>query len=292
MDHFFLIILEQSLLYFPLVAGAYISFSLMKLPDLSIESAYLFGSLFAGMALPMLQGYSSPLVLLIVVVISSAGGMIVGLTSGCITHFGKIPHLLSSIITFGLYHGLFHLISKPYTSLALYKNSLTVIPCFETYPELCTIGLLSSFIALGLTFLFSTQLGHTFSIFGNNPLFLKHFRISTTYVFMTGILLANGLAGLAGYFFAQTNNLVEMNMGVGKSLFCITALILGKACIKKPVSILIPLCGTFSYFFLQQFLVRIGFNLNYFTAIQALAVLMLLLFLYKKSDKKIDHLGV
>lgn len=292
MDQFFPIIIEQSLLYFPLVAGAYISFSLMKLPDLSIESAYLFGGLFAGMALPFMQEWPAPALLLAMILISCAGGMVVGATSGCITIFGKIPHLLSSIITLGIYHGLFHMFSKPYASLSQYKNSLAAISCLETYPELCTIAFLFVLISIGLTFLFSTQLGYTFSIFGNNSLFLKHFGISIPYVFLAGILSANALAGLAGYFFAQTNNLVEINMGVGKSLFCISALILGRTCIEKSVSIFIPLCGTVSYFLLQQSLVRIGFNLKYFTAIQALVVLILLLLLYKKLDKKIDHLGV
>ena len=36
-----LIILEQVLLHFPLILGAYISISLLKVPDLSLESAYV-----------------------------------------------------------------------------------------------------------------------------------------------------------------------------------------------------------------------------------------------------------
>ena len=40
-----LIIIEQICLYLPLVFGAYISMSLLKLPDLSIETAYVFGAI-------------------------------------------------------------------------------------------------------------------------------------------------------------------------------------------------------------------------------------------------------
>jgi ABC-type uncharacterized transport system permease subunit len=40
-----LIILEQCLIHVPLLLGAYITISLMKLPDLSIESAYVSGAI-------------------------------------------------------------------------------------------------------------------------------------------------------------------------------------------------------------------------------------------------------
>ena len=39
-----LVTLEQTLLYVPLVVGGYISISLMKVPDLSLESAFIFGA--------------------------------------------------------------------------------------------------------------------------------------------------------------------------------------------------------------------------------------------------------
>ena len=40
-----IIIIEQVFLYVPLVCGAYISIALMKVPDLSIEAAYVFGAI-------------------------------------------------------------------------------------------------------------------------------------------------------------------------------------------------------------------------------------------------------
>lgn len=39
------IIFEQTLIYLPLVLGAYCSISLVKVPDLSIEAAYVFGAI-------------------------------------------------------------------------------------------------------------------------------------------------------------------------------------------------------------------------------------------------------
>ena len=293
MFNFLMIVVEQSMIYVPLSLASYISFSLLKIPDLSLESAYLMGAFFAGLALQVMQGYSTLFTLLVVFMASIVGGMIVGLTSSCITRYGKIPHLLSSIITFGLYQGFFLLCSDPYISLARYNNVLMIIPYSSKHPELLVLSLINLMVCCICVYLFRTQLGYSFSIFGHNPYFFKHFRRSTNYVFITGVAIANGLAGLAGFFFAQTNNLIEINMGIGKALFCITVLILGRSVVnnQKPC-VSIAIVGTGLYFALQQLLLKVGFNLKYFTMVQSLLVLIILLVIYKKNHAQHDQLGV
>ena len=101
-----LIIFEQTLMHIPLMFGAYISFSLMKVPDLSIETAYVVGALCGSHMLMGTQGVPMGLQLILVIVASLIGGILVGITSSLITQKAKIPHLLSSIITFGLFHGI------------------------------------------------------------------------------------------------------------------------------------------------------------------------------------------
>ena len=293
MFNFFMIVLEQSLIYLPLALGAYISFSLLKVPDLSLETAYLIGAFFGATALSHVAGYSLLIGFIITMLASIAGGMLVGLISSSMTSFGKIPHLLSAIITFGLFHGFFQFCSPCYQSLALYDNVLMLFPFVTRHPELGALVVSCAIVIVGCIYLLSTQLGYCFAIFGYNSQFFKHFNISTSYVFMTGMTVANGLAGFAGFLFAQTNNLIELNMGIGKSLFCITALILGRSIIKhKKSSIWIPISGVFAYFVVQQLLLKVGFNLKYFTMVQSLLVLVILLSVYKKDRTHHDQLGV
>lgn len=92
-----MIVLEQSLIYLPLALGAYISFSLLKAPDLSLESAYLMGGLAGATALSYLSGCRLELIFVVTMMASICGGAFVGLCSSCMTSFGKIPHLLSAI---------------------------------------------------------------------------------------------------------------------------------------------------------------------------------------------------
>lgn len=289
-----LIIIEQSLLYLPLVIGSYISFSLLKVPDLSIESAYVTGAICGAYVLMYGQALPGPLLLCIVVLASCAGGAVVGLLSSLLTCKGKLPHLLSSVITGGVFHGINQLISPVYVSLHGFSNPL-FCPLSKQYPELLLLMVIAVFLFGLIAKFLTTQLGYAYAIYGNNPYFFTQYDISTSYVFITGVSLANALSGLSGYLFAQSNSFLELNMGYAKALFCITALVLGKAVIaKKPVCIGVPLLGACAYFVLQQFLLKVGFNLKYFTAVQALLIAGILLYRYRFSSQHSlqDNLGV
>jgi hypothetical protein len=62
---------------------------------------------------------------------------------------------------------------------------------------------------------------------------------------------------------------------------------------KRPIVIAMPLIGCCAYFALQQALLKIGFNLKYFTTIQAVVTLFILMSMYRNHIKQsIDHLGV
>jgi putative ABC transport system permease protein len=291
-----LIILEQSLLHLPLMFGAYISFSLLKVPDLSIETAYVVGTIMGSSVLTSIPSLPPGSVIIMVIAAAIFGGAIVGLTSSIFTQKGKLPHLLSSIITFGLFHGINQLISPVYVSLSTTCNPIALLDYIQQHPELPMLAIISCIITVGIYCLFKTQIGYSCAVYGNNPQFFRNYGISTSFVFITGIMLANASAGISGYLCAQSNNFLELNMGLGKALLCITALVLGKGImhLKKPFSFLIPLVGTVAYFTLQQLLLKVGFNLKYFTAAQAVLVLCILIYTYRKQPHRPvnDNLGV
>lgn len=283
-------------MHMPLMLGAYISFSLLKVPDLSIETAYVVGAIFGSSVLTNMPALPISIKIIIIILASITGGALVGLTSSLLTQKGQFPHLLSSIVTFGLFHGINQFISSAYVSLSKNYNPLIIFDFIPQHPEFLMLALIGLILVSLISLLLKTQLGYSYGVYGNNPQFFKNYGISTSFVFITGIILANALAGISGYIFAQSNNLVELNMGLGKALMCITALILGKVMIntKQPFSIFIPILGTCTYFTIQQMLLKIGFNLKYFTAIQAMIVLCILLYTYHKQPQRSlnDNLGV
>ena len=296
MFNMLLVIIEQTMLHLPLMFGAYISFSLLKVPDLSIETAYVVGAIFSSY--PLLGMPTLPLGIMMVMVICASliGGALVGMVSSMLTQKAHFPHLLSSIVTFGLFHGINQSISPVYVSLSRVSNPMTLCNIVPQHPEFIILMMIGTVVVLLMYGLLRTQIGYSYAVYGNNPHFFRNYGISTSFVFVTGIMIANALAGLSGYLFAQSNTFIELNMGLGKALLCITGLILGKSLVltKKPFSLFIPLVGTFAYFTLQQLLLKVGFNLKYFTAVQAFLVLCILVYTYRKQPQRLvnDNLGV
>lgn len=290
-----LIIAESACMYFPLVLGSYCTFSLMKVPDLSLEAAYVCGAIVGARVLTLTNAWPLFLCLPLTILASIIGGLLVGLTSSMLTHKARFPHLLSSILTMGIFHGVNQfLLGTSNVSLTHKRNLLGLLDFIHRYPELpefLLAFLMLSFI--GYLFL-KTQLGTSLAVYGNNPRFFEHYGISTQFVFISGILISNGLAGLAGFFDAQASGFVDINMGALKALFCITSIILGKTLVgsRRPYSIWVPIVGSFSYFVIMQLLLKVHFNLKYFTMVQSIIVAALLIKKYYKSRTDTNHLGV
>jgi len=264
-------ICQQILLALPLVMGAYLSISLMKVPDLSLESAYLCGAILGAMG----QGPVS-------FILAFSGGALVGFLTGVLNQFCCLPFLLAALVVNGLFHGV---------HLFLLKGGLL------SFRADSGAGLFS-FVAILLGgFLFvvlRSQLGYALAIQGNNPLFFKHHNISTRYVVIAGTILSNGSAGLSGYLFASSNGFVDLTLSFGIILLCITSLMLGKIFIQRQHPTLwIPVTGITAYFILQHALMKLGFPLKYFNAFQAMMVLTIWIFSRSSQNRAVgDHLGI
>lgn len=269
-------ILEQTLMFMPLIMGAYITLSLLKLPDFSIESAYLFGAVMGFLAkdLPL------PLVLMNAV----GGGMIVGLTVCFLNQILRIPFLLAAIVTNGLFHGV--------TQYCLGTSNATLHVTLPFSELSLLIGIAIMMLVL-LSCVMQSELGFSFAVFGNNPQFFRHHGMSTKHVVFSGVILGHGCAGISGFLFAQSNGFVDLTMNFGVILLCLTALMLGKFIHSslRP-NIFTPLLGVLAFFLVQQTLLRVGLNLKYFNAFQALFILLILYLEHKKQPELLDHLGV
>jgi putative ABC transport system permease protein len=254
-------ILEQALIALPLVIGAYFTLSLLKLPDFSVESAYLFGAVAAFLT----QDLPLPLVLLS----AMCGGMIVGITVSFLNQILRIPFLLAAIVTNGLFHGITqYLLGTSVSSfhLALPMSELTLILCAATL------------LLLIFGFSIRSQLGYSWAIYGNNTQFFNnHHNISGRYVVFSGVIVGHGCAGISGFLFAQSNGFVDLTMNFGIILLCLTAIMIGKLLIPtyRP-NLLVPLIGVAAFFLIQQTLLRMGLNLKYFNAFQALFIFVIL----------------
>ena len=269
-------IIEQGFIALPLLLGAYLIFSLLKLPDLSLESSYLFGAVVAYFA----KELPFPLVLLSAMM----GGVCVGATVSIFNQFLRIPCLLAAIITNGLFHGfIVYLIGGGFLSFH-YQLPMQELLCLflVSLALLCSMGIF-----------LRSQIGYSFAIYGNNSCFFRNHPISERYVVVTGVIVGHAFAAISGFFFTQSNGFIDITIHFGVVLMCLTALMIGKLLIRSvSPNILLPLVGIVIYFFLQQGLLRLGLNLKYFNTFQALCVLGALLMSKRKNNLSLDHLGV
>lgn len=269
-------LLEQALVALPLLIGGYITLCLLKVPDFSLESAYLMGAVMAYVA--------SDLPLPIVVISASLGGIAVGMTVTAIHHYFKLPFLLAAIITNGLCHG----VTQGILGTSMKSFHLT-LPFSELGCLICVGIVLSTLIGLGLR----SQLGYSLAIYGHNPAFFQHHATSGRFVLGVGMMTGHACAGMAGFLFALSNGFVDLTMNFGIILLCLTALILGKSLIQthRP-NIAVPLVGLVVYFCVQQSLLHIGLNLKYFNAFQAACILVTLGVLQRHQKIPLGQVGV
>lgn len=269
-------ILEQALMALPLIVGAYFTLSLLKLPDFSIESAYLFGAVCAFLA--------KDLPLPVVLLCSIGGGMAVGFLVSLLNQVFHIPFLLAAIIVGGLCHGM-----TQYLLGTSVKSFHIPLP----FPEITFFLLiaLSLFVMLGCVI--RSQLGYSWAIYGNNPNFFRHHPISGRFIIFSGVMVGHACAGISGFLFAQSNGFVDLTMNFGVILLCLTAMMIGRLFIStgRP-NLLLPIIGIFAFFVIQQSLLRVGLNLKYFNAFQALFILAILTIGHRKQSLTVDHLGV
>lgn len=288
-------IFEQVLLYIPLLLGAYISIHLMKIPNFGIESSYIFGAIVASQIL--LDGAQGFLALVLVLVASAFGGAIVGMISAILEEKGHFSHVLSAIITIGLFQGIAQMvIGGSHIGLSRVYNPLKYCIVFNQYPELFVVFLISLSSYIIFILFMKTQLGMSCAIYGNNKDFFKNYRMNQSYVVIAGMAISSAFSGVSGYLIAQSNGFVDLTMGMGLPLLCLSSLIIGKSIrgAGKFIQVSVPLLGVVGYFVLQAILLNLGFDLRYFSAVQAVIVAALLLILSKifKQSSRQNLLGI
>lgn len=250
--------IEQVLIALPLIFGAYITLSLLKLPDFSLESAYLAGAVMAFAA----KGLPLPFILMSAL----CGGIAVGAVVCFLNQFLRIPYLLAAIVTNGLMHGC---------ALLTLRGSVKGLQL--RIPETPLLAAAAGVAIVVLLLLLRSQMGHCFAIYGNNPHFFDHHRIQKRFVLFFGVGCGHALAALSGFLFSLTSGVVDIGMNFGIIMLCLTSLMIGKLVIRghKP-NLAVPLIGIVAFFLMQQTLLRLGLDLKYFNAFQAIFVLLIL----------------
>ena len=221
---------ELGLVYAFVGLAVFLAFRILDFPDLTVDGSFPLGAAVA--AVLILAGVNPWL--------ATAGAMVAGGCAGLVTAFlnvrFKILHLLASILTMiALFSVNLRIMGRPNVAILIQATILTpfyghglkdylVRPLFLAILVAIAVILLSRFLA--------TDFGLAMRATGANPKMARAQGIATDRYVYVGMAVSNGLVGLAGALFAQTNGFADVTAGIGTIVVGLAAVIVGETLIR------------------------------------------------------------
>lgn len=287
----------QGLLWGILALGLYLSFRILNFPDMTVEGTFPFG---AAVCVTALVHGINPL---LATILSFIAGMLTGTVTGLFYTKGKIPILLAGILTMtGIYSVNLRILGKANVGLlnhATLLNSKLLSKMPANFPTII-IGLIFAVILVLLLALFlNTDLGQAFIATGDNETMAKSIGINTDNMKILGLMISNGLIGLAGGLLAQNGGYADVNMGIGTMVIGLAAIIIGEVVYGTNLSLsarlIAIIIGSILYRLVLLLVLQLGFSTNDFKLISSIILaicLMLPLFREKFHVRKLLKRGL
>ena len=286
----------QGLLWGMLALGLYLSFRILNFPDMTVEGTFPFG---AALCVAALTRGVNPL---LATFLAFLGGTLTGLVTGLLYTKGKIPILLAGILTMtGVYSVNLRILGKANVGLLnqatlLNGKFLSTLP--NNFPTII-VGLIFAISIIILLALFlNTDLGQAFIATGDNEIMARSLGINIDNMKILGLMVSNGLIGLAGGLLAQNGGYADVNMGIGTMVIGLAAIIIGEVVygnLSLTARLVAVVVGSILYRLVLLLVLQLGFSTNDFKLISAIILavcLMLPLFQKKFKIRKVIRKGV
>lgn len=283
-------ILEQSFLMFPLVLGIYISFTILKIADLTVDGSLVLGAcIFAKLS-------STGTHWLIAMLVAILGGALSGITVALVQRHNRVDPLIAGILMAFILNSLSLIImQRPNIGLmandGLFDAVARFVPISISATRIFTLFVFVIALGLGAVAFLRSKAGMWLKAFGNNEGLVAMLGKDPECLRITGLSLSNALAALTGCLGAQASGYADINMGFGQALIGIAMILVGRQLFilfKKHnashdiVAILFTLLGIILYFVLTNEVIRYGLSPIYLKmAIGGL----LIIFLWVASDQ-------
>ena len=280
--------IEEGLLFSIVSMGVYITYKILDFPDLSVDGTYPLGA--AITAVLLINGVNPWLA----IIISAVGGAIAGGTTAFLHVKLKISNLMSGILVM----------------IALYSVNLRVMgksntPLFSTKTIFKNTNLKSIFIIISMvvickniidTFI-KTNRGFLLIAVGDNEQVVSSLGINKNGVKVLGLMISNGLVGMAGAIQAQKYGYADVTMGQGIVVMGLATVVIGITIFGK-LSLLkcttLSILGAIIYKVAIAIALRVNFNPNDLKLITAIIVIIALASnngIFKFKNKKIKREG-
>lgn len=256
----FLGTLEIAFIYGLVAMGVYLTFRILDFPDLTVDGSFTLGA--AVTATLIVAGINPYLSTLFGTLAAACAGIV---TAWLNLRF-NILHLLASILTMtALYTINLRIMGKPNIALIMEPTMLSPfeglgIPAM--YMKLIFVAVCSVIGGLLLAWFLYTQYGLAMRAVGSNKRMAQANGIVVNQKVYVGLALSNGLVGLAGALFAQTNGFADSTMGIGTIVVGLAAVIIGESLFATR-SILVIVMGCIVGSILYRLAVSMALNADF-----------------------------
>ncbi|WP_424554816.1 ABC transporter permease [Streptococcus agalactiae] len=262
---------SQGLLWGILGLGIYLTFRILKFPDMTTEGSFPLGG---AVCVTLINQGVNPILATILGMLS---GMLAGFVTGLLYTKGKIPTILAGILVMTSCHSIMLMVMKR-ANLGL--NEIQTLKDFLPFSNdlnLLVLGLIAILLAISaLIYFLYTRLGQAYIATGDNPDMAKSFGIDTDKMEMLGLIVSNGLIALSGALVSQQDGYADVSKGIGVIVIGLASIIIGEVLYSTGLTLFERLIaivvGSILYQFLITAVIALGFNTNYLKLFSAIVL--------------------
>ncbi|EPT40737.1 ABC transporter permease [Streptococcus agalactiae] len=262
---------SQGLLWGILGLGIYLTFRILKFPDMTTEGSFPLGG--AVCVTLMNQGVNP----ILATILGMLSGMLAGFVTGLLYAKGKIPTILAGILVMTSCHSIMLMVMKR-ANLGL--NEIQTLKDFLPFSNdlnLLVLGLIAILLVISaLIYFLYTRLGQAYIATGDNPDIAKSFGIDTDKMEMLGLIVSNGLIALSGALVSQQDGYADVSKGIGVIVIGLASIIIGEVLYSTGLTLFERLIaivvGSILYQFLITAVIALGFNTNYLKLFSAIVL--------------------
>ena len=223
----FLGAIEIGLLYGLVAFGIFLSFRILKFPDLTVDGSFPLG---AAVSASLIVTGINPI---LATLLAFFAGALAGALTAFLSVRLKILNLLSSILVMiALYSINLRIMGRPNIALL---DDVTIFTYFENdllsniylYPILFFIIIAIFFIALKL--FLTSQIGLAMRAAGQNEKMSSAQGVNVGIMVVLGLALSNALVALSGSLMAQSQGIADITSGVGIIVIGLASVIGGES---------------------------------------------------------------
>ena len=235
----------QGISYALVGVSVFLTFRILDFPDLTVDGAFPIGG--AVCAVLILNDYSPEAAL----VAAFVAGALTGLVTALIHVFFKIEGLLASIIVItGAYTITLRIMagksnvpligeetlisrhSRDFRAWMIEQFGAEMRRQSSNLLEIMIFGLIVV-VMLGIVYWFlRTEIGLAIRATGKNPQMVRAIGFNHHLLVVTGLMVSNGLAGLAGSLAVQQLGFADVSLGVGLIIRGLAAVIIGEVLLR------------------------------------------------------------